>query len=103
MKEPNTAFPVSPHSPHDRLSSAVCLVELLVPVRQESVALAHCITDQRHVFWTKQPGLTARSIQVGVCPKERLIGSSLVPTHQQLRARGLEEATNISCEYGNEG
>lgn len=85
-------------SPHDGLSGAVCGVELLVPVGQEGVALAHCIADQRRVFWAKQPGLAAGCVQVGVGPEERLVGSSLVPTHQQLSARSLEEATDVSCE-----
>lgn len=85
-------------SPHDRLSSAVCVVELLVPVWQQCVALAHSFTDQRCVIGTKEPRLTARSIKVGVGPKEWLISSSLVPTHKQLSAWRLEEATNISYE-----
>lgn len=89
-----------PDSPHDGLSGAVSLIELLVPVGQKSVALANRVTDQRHVLRTKQPGLAARGVQVGVSPEEWLIGSGLVPAHQQLRARGLEEATNISCEDG---
>lgn len=85
-------------SPHDGLSSAVCVVELLVPVRQEGVALAHRFTDQRRVFRTKQPGLAAGGVQVGVGPEEGLVRPSLVPTHQQLGARRLEETTNVSCE-----
>lgn len=85
-------------SPHDRLSSAVGLVELLVPVGQEGVALTNCFTNQCCVFWTKQPGLTTGCVQVGMSPEEWLVRPRLVPTHQQLSARGLEETTNISYE-----
>jgi len=85
-------------SPHDGLSCAVCVVELLVPVGQQGVALAYRFTDQSRVFRTKQPGLSAGGVQVCVGPEERLVRSSLVPTHQQLGARRLEETTNVSCE-----
>lgn len=82
-------------SPHDRLPSLVCVVELLVPVGEEGVALAYGFTDECRVFGTKQPGLTPRCIQVGVCPKERLIRPRLIPSDQQLRARSLKEAAHI--------
>lgn len=97
MKTSHTKFPAQP-SPHDGLSGLVCVVELLVPVRQEGVALAHRLTDQCCVFRSKQPRLTARCVQVGVGPKEWLVCPSLVPTHQQLSAWRLEEATNVSYE-----
>ncbi len=90
-------FP-APFSPHDWLSSLVCMVEQLVPVRQEGIALAYSLTDQCSVFWTKQPGLAARRVQVGVGPEERLVRSCLIPTHQQLSAWRLEKTTNVSCE-----
>lgn len=85
-------------SPHDGLSSVFCVVELLVPVGHEGVALAHRFTDQRRVLWTKQPGLAAGRVQVGVGPEEWLVCPRLVPAHEQLRARRLEEAAHISCE-----
>lgn len=86
----------APSSPHDGLPGAVSVVELQVPVGQQGVALAHGFTDQRRVFWTEQPGLAAGGVQVGVGPEEGLVRSCLVPTHQQLRVRGLEETTNVS-------
>lgn len=89
-------------SPHDGLSGAVCMIEQLVPVGQECVALTHCCTDQGGVFWTKQPGLAAGSVQVGVGPEERLVRPCLVPTHQQLAARSLEEASDIGYETDEE-
>lgn len=76
----------------------MCVVELLVPVGQEGVPLANSFTDQRCVFWAKQPGLTAGGVQVGVGPEERLVRPRLVPTHQQLSARSLEETTDVSYE-----
>ena len=85
-------------SPHDRVSSLFCVVELLVPVGQEGVALAHRFPDQRCVLWTKQPGLTARCVKVGMGSEERLVRPCLVPTNQQLRVWGLEETAYVSCE-----
>lgn len=96
-KQTDSVFPVQ-SSPHDGLSSLVCLVELLVPVGQEGVALAHRFTDQRCVFRTEQPGLAAGCVQVSVGPEERLVSARLVPTHKQLSAGRLEESTDISCE-----
>ena len=87
-------------SPHDGLSGAVGVVELLVPVRQERVALAHSFTDQSCVLWPKQPGLTARRVQVGMGPEKWLVSPGLVPTHQQISARRLEETSDVSCETG---
>lgn len=92
-----TVFPAQ-CSPHDGLSSLVCVVEQLVPVGQEGVALAHHLTNQCCVFWAKQPGLAAGCVQVGVGSEERLVRPGLVPTHQQLSARRLEETTNVSYE-----
>lgn len=84
--------------PHDGLSGVVSGIELLVPVGQEGVALAHSFTDQGCVFWAKQPGLAAGCVQVGVGPEEWLVRPRLVPTHQQLGARRLEETSNVSYE-----
>lgn len=88
------------HRPHDRLAGPVRMVELLVPVRQESIALADSISDKSSVLRTKQPRFTSGGVQVGMCTKERLVGTSLIPSHKQLSSGGLKEATNIS--YGRE-
>lgn len=89
------------HWPHDRLAGLVCMVELLVPVGQESIALADNIPDNSSVLRAKQPRLTSGSVQVSMCTEERLVGASLVPAHQQLSTGSLKEATNIS--YGRRG
>lgn len=73
------------------------MVELLVPVGQEGVALAHNITDQRGVRRTVQPGLTARRVHVGVGPEEWHVRPSLVPTQQQVSAWSVEETADIGC------
>lgn len=86
------------YSPHDRLARRVRVVELLVPEGQECVALSHNVTDQFGVVETVQPGLTAGCVHVGVGSKERHERTSLVPTHQQLRAWSVEEAADISCK-----
>lgn len=91
-------FAASLSSPHDGLSGTIRLVEQLVPVGQERVALTHSFADQSCVFWTKQPRLTARGVQVSVGPEERLVSPCLVPAHQQLGARSLEETTDIGYE-----
>lgn len=83
-------------SPHDRLASVVGVVEELVPVGQQGVALSHGFTDQCCVLRTKEPWLTPRRVQVSVGPEERLIGTSLIPAHQQLRIGRFEEAPDIS-------
>lgn len=74
------------------------MIELLVPVRQEGIALADNFPDESSILGAKQPRLTSGGVQVGVCTEEGLVGASLVPTHQQLSTGGLKEATNIS--YG---
>lgn len=76
----------------------MCAVEQLVPVGQEGVALAHGFTDQCSVFWTKQPGLAAGRVQMGMGSIEWLVSTRLVPTHKQFSAGRLEEATDVSCE-----
>lgn len=86
--------------PHNRLASPVCIVELLVPVGQQSIALTDSIPDDSSVLRAKQPRLTSGGVQVGMCTKERLVGASLVPTHQQLSTGGLKEASNISYGKG---
>lgn len=85
-------------SPHDGLPGAVRVVEHLVPVGQERVALTHHFADQSRVFWTEQPRLATGGVQVGVGPEERLVSPRLVPAHQQLGARGLEETADIGYE-----
>lgn len=72
------------------------MVELLVPEGQEDVALSYDVTDQFGVVCTVQPGLAAGRVHVGVGSEERHERTSLVPTHQQLGARSVEEAANIS-------
>lgn len=79
------------------------MVELLVPVGQEDVALAHHLTDQRCVDWTMQPGLAARCVHVGVGPEEWHVSPGLVPTHQQLSAWSVEETANVSYETDGVG
>lgn len=74
------------------------MVELLVPEGQEGVALSYNVTDQFGVVETVQPGLPAGGVHVGVGSKERHERTSLVPTHQQLRAWSVEEAADISCK-----
>lgn len=74
------------------------MVELLVPEGQKGVALTDNVTDNGGVFCTVQPGLTARRVHVGVGPEERHVTPSLVPTHQQLGARSVEETTDVSCK-----
>lgn len=74
------------------------VVELLVPEGQEGVALSDNVTDQLGVVETVEPGLTAGRVHVGVGSKERHERTSLVPTHQQLRAWSVEEAADISCK-----
>lgn len=76
----------------------VGVVEQLVPVRQEGVALANGLTDQSRVFRAEQPGLTAGRVQVGVGPEERLVSPRLVPAHQQLGAGRLKESTDVGYE-----
>lgn len=73
------------------------VVELLVPEGQEDVALSYNVTDQFSIFNTVQPGLAAGCVHVGMGSEEGHERTSLVPTHQQVRARSVEEATNISC------
>lgn len=87
----------SQRPPHDGLSGLVGVVELLVPVGQQGVALAHRLADQGRVLGAEEPGLSAGGVQVGVRPEERLVRPRLVPAHQQLGARGLEEAADVSC------
>lgn len=74
------------------------MVEHLVPEGQEGVALTYNVTNNGRVFGTVQPRLTAGRVHVGVGPEERHVATSLVPTHQQLRARGVEEAADVGCE-----
>lgn len=85
-------------SPHDGLPSRVRVVELLVPEGQKGIALTDNLTDNGGVFCTVQPGLAARRVHVGVGPEERHVTPSLVPTHQQLGTRSVEETTDVSCE-----
>lgn len=74
------------------------MVEHLVPEGQEGVALTHNVTDQGRVFGAVQPGLAARCVHVGMGPEERHVATSLVPAHQQLCARSVEETADVGCE-----
>lgn len=74
------------------------VVELLVPEGQEDVALAYDVTDQLCVVRAVQPGLAAGRVHVGVGSEEGHERTSLVPTHQQLSARSVEEAANVSYD-----
>lgn len=82
-------------SPHDRLTSRVRVVELLVPVGQQGVALTHYFTDQLGGVRAMQPGLTSRCIHMGVGSEEWHVSPCLVPTHQELSAWIVEETTNV--------
>lgn len=88
------------YSPHDRLASLVRVVELLIPEREEDVALSYNVTDQFGVVKAMQPRLTAGCVHVGVGSKEWHERTSLVPTHQQFSAWSVEEAANISYKRG---
>lgn len=77
------------------------VVELLIPEGQESVALAHNVTDQLGVVQAVQPGLAAWCVHVGVGSEERHKGTGLVPAHQQFSAWSVEEAADISYKRGS--
>lgn len=83
-------------SPHNRLSCAVCIVEKLVPVRQESISLAYRLPDEGSVLGSEQPGFPAGCVYVSMCTEKRLVSSRLVPSHQKLSAGMFKETTNIS-------
>lgn len=87
--------------PHDRLASLVGVVELLIPVGQEDVALSYNVTDHFGVVKTMQPRLAAGCVHVGVGSKEWHERTGLVPTHQQFSAWSVEEAANISYKRGS--
>lgn len=74
------------------------MVEHLVPEGEECVALADYVTNHGRVFGTMQPGFTARRVHVGVGPEEGHVATGLVPAHQQLSARSVEEAADVGCE-----
>lgn len=84
--------------PHDRLASALGVVELQVPVGQKGVALTHSLPDESCVVRAKKPGLPPRGVQVGVGTEEGLVGPRLVPTHQQLRTGSLKETPHVSWD-----
>ena len=71
------------------------VVEQLVPVGQQGVALTHRLPDQRRVLGPKQPGLPPGRVQVGVGTEERLVRPRLVPANQQLRAGRLKEPAHV--------
>lgn len=87
--------------PHDRLASLVGVVELLIPVGQEDVALSYNVTDHFGVVKTMQPRLAAGCVHVGVGSKEWHERTGLVPTHQQFSAWSVKEAANISYKRGS--
>lgn len=97
-KATKTAGRRTQFSPHDGLASGVRVVEHLVPEGQEGVALTNNVTNHVGVFGTVQPRLTPRRVHVGVGPEEGHVAPSLVPAHQQLRARSVEEAADVGCE-----
>lgn len=76
----------------------VCVIEELVPVREESVSLTYGLPDESRVLWTEQPRLSARGVQMSVSAEEGLIRSRLIPSDQQLGAGMLEESTHIGWE-----
>lgn len=89
-------------SPHNRLSGAVCVVEKLVPVWQESISLAYRLPDEGGVLGSEQPGFPAGCVYVSMCTEKRLVSSRLVPSHQKLSAGMFKETTNISWGRGRQ-
>lgn len=57
------------------------VVELLIPVGQEDVALSYNVTDELGVVEPLEPRLAAWCVHVGVGSKEWHERTGLVPTH----------------------
>lgn len=89
-------------SPHHRNPFTTGLVEEGVPEGQQGVPLVQGISYYVPVLGCQEPWLSPPCVQVGMRPKEWLVGSHLVPAHQQLWFWIFEEATNIRWRRAGE-
>lgn len=81
-----------PERPHNGRAVGRRLCRERVDVGQQPVALAHGLAHGGEVRLAVQPRLAPLGLDVRVRAEEGLVGGRLVPAHQQLHIRVVEEA-----------
>eukprot|EP01136_Pigoraptor_vietnamica_P001289 Opistho-1_new@27719 len=94
---------LDPQRPHDRLARNRRFVEERVEQRQQLVARNHGLANGKLCGVVKEPRLAAARVEMGVRAEERCVGARLVPAHEQLGLRVLEEAADVRARERQPG
>uniref|UniRef100_A0A7C9EAT4 Uncharacterized protein n=1 Tax=Opuntia streptacantha TaxID=393608 RepID=A0A7C9EAT4_OPUST len=90
-----------PKRTHHWDTSCICLPKQCVEIWEQHISVVNCIPHERCVALSKQPRFPSFCVMMSMPTEERVVGTQLIPAHQQLRLRVTKKSTNISTRKTN--